>query len=175
MKKNLEIKDFLNIAFRRKWFFIIPFIVIIMIAMGYARWAPKSYQASTTILVEQPQLHISYVRPTIIERREGRLETIEQQIKSRRLIEMVVNEPDLLAEPQNNPSLESMIQSLRNRITVGVTGEQLFSISYEDQDPVMAMKIANRLTSLFIETSLKQREEQALGTISFLDRELERE
>lgn len=177
MDKQLGRKSYLDIvdiAFRRKWFFIIPFIVIIMMAMGYVRWAPKSYKASTTILVEQPELPTSYVRPTIIERRQGRLETVEQQIKSRRLIEVIVDEYYLLAEPKRNPSPPSGIQGLRDRITIQVTGDQIFSISYEDRNPVMAMKIANRLASLFIERSLKQREERALGTISFLDRELER-
>lgn len=39
MDKTLGIRDYLEIGLRRKWFFIIPFIVIIIVAMGYAFWA----------------------------------------------------------------------------------------------------------------------------------------
>ena len=40
MEKRLEIKDYLEIIVRRKWFFIIPFVVITMIAGAYTKWAP---------------------------------------------------------------------------------------------------------------------------------------
>jgi uncharacterized protein involved in exopolysaccharide biosynthesis len=174
MDKKLEIKDYLDIALRRKWFFIIPFMAISMIVMGYARWAPKSYQASTLILVEQPQLSTNYVQPTVTERMEDRLRTIEQQITSRSFQEVIVEEFDLLKKAEKTSSLESVIQSLRKRITIQVTGSQAFSISFKDRDPVMAMKIANRLTTLFIERNLQQREGLARGTVTFLDKELQR-
>jgi uncharacterized protein involved in exopolysaccharide biosynthesis len=70
-----------------------------------------------------------------------------------------------------------MIDSLKHRIKVRVTGEiviESFNITYEDQDPVMAMKITNRLADLFIERNQQQRENHALKAISFLDKELKR-
>jgi uncharacterized protein involved in exopolysaccharide biosynthesis len=179
MDKKLELKDYLEIILRRKWFFIIPFIVIIMVAAGYARWAPNIYKASTLILVEQPQLSTSYYQPTVAESSrpetmEDRLLTFEPQIMSRTFLETIVKEFDFLAEPKKNPSPGSVIQSLRKRITIQVAGTEAFNISFEDRDPVMAMKIVNRLTTLFIERNLQQREELSLETISFFDRELER-
>lgn len=180
MDKKLELKDYVEILVRHKWFFIIPFVIISMMAGAYAKWAPRIYQATTLILVEQQQQAPNpyYVQPTVTESMQNQLQTVEERIKSRTFLETIVEEFNLLAEPQKKPSLESVIQSLRKRIVVKVTGTldqaRAFRISFEDRDPVMAMKIVNRLTTLFIERSLQQREEVALGTISFLDRELER-
>ena len=213
MNKTLKFHDYFEIAFRRKWSFIIPFVVITMMTMGYLRWTPKIYEASTLILVESPQLPTTYVQPTVTESMDIRLRTIEQQIKSRSFIEEIIKEFKLHVTPRENtsikrkififiekiikrvnlspiekiiekfnlhggslknPSFDSLIESLRARIFIQVTGTQAFSISFEDQDPLMTMNIANRLTALFIERNLREREERAEGTILFLNKELER-
>ena len=174
MDKQRGIQDYLEIALRRKLIFIIPFFVILISAVGYILWAPKLYRASTLILVEQSQLPATYVQPTVTARMEDRLRTIEQQIASRSFLEVIVKEFDLRKKKKKTPSLESVIQGLKSRITIQVTGSQAFSIVFEDRDPVKTMKIANRLTTLFIEKNLQRREGLAQGTVSFLDRELDR-
>ena len=93
MEKRLEIKDYLEIIVRRKWFFIIPFVVITMIAGAYTKWAPRIYEASTVILVEHADLYTEYVRPTVSDTRpEARFKTVVQQITSRHFIEKIVAE-----------------------------------------------------------------------------------
>jgi uncharacterized protein involved in exopolysaccharide biosynthesis len=183
MDKKLELLDYIEIILRRKWFFIIPFVIISLVVGAYAMWAPRIYQASTFILVEQQQREMPttyYVQPTVTETMQDQLRTIERQIMSTTFLETIVKEFNFLAEPGGKPSLESWIESLKNRIKVKVdTNSETqaavsFSISFEDRDPVMAMKIANRLTTLFIERNLQQREEVAQATITFLDGELER-
>ena len=138
----------------------------------------RIYEATTVILVEHADLYTEYVRPTVSDTRpEARFKTVVQQITSRHFLEKIVAEFKLLDKQEEKPSLESAIRSLKRRIKVNVTGEivtEAFSISYEDRDPVMAMKIANRLTALFIERNQQQREQHAQGTINFLVKELKR-
>jgi succinoglycan biosynthesis transport protein ExoP len=178
MEKKLEIKDYLEIIWRRKWFFIIPFVVITIIAGAYFKWSPRIYEASTTLIVEHADLYRDYVRPTIVETGpEERFKTLVQQITSRNFLEKIVEEFKLIDKQEQGTSLGSVIDSLKNRIKVRVTGEiviESFNITYEDQDPVMSMKITNRLADLFIERNQQQRENHALKAISFLDKELKR-
>ncbi len=178
MEKKLEIKDYLEIIWRRKWFFIIPFVVITIIAGAYFKWSPRIYEASTTLIVEHADLYRDYVVPTIIETGpEERFKTLVQQITSRNFLEKIVEEFKLLDKQEQGTSLGSVIDSLKSRIKVRVTGEiviESFNITYEDQDPVMAMKITNQLADLFIERNQQQRENHALKAISFLDKELKR-
>ena len=174
MEETLDIKDYLQIALRRKWYFIVPFVLITIAAIAYAHYAPNVYRASTLILVEPQKVPSSYVKPTVTENIESQLRTITEQIMSRSYLERIINEFDLYPEMRKRLPLESVIERMRRCIDVRVKKGRVFSVSFEDQDPVIAMKVANRLASLFIEGNLKVREERAEGTLVFLEKELER-
>jgi len=174
MQDTLDIKDYLQIALRRKWYFIIPFVLISIAAIAYAHYAPNIYRASTLILVEPQKVPTSYVKATVTENIESQLRTITEQIMSRSYLEKIINEFDLYPETRKELPLESVIERMRRCIDVRVKKGRVFSVSFEDQNPLIAMKVANRLASLFIEGNLKVREERAEGTLVFLEKELER-
>ena len=73
--------------------------------------------------------------------------------------------------------MEDKIQDLRKRITVKVSKESRhetnsFEIFFTGKDPRQIAKIANALSSYFINENLKLREDQAIGTSEFLTDEL---
>lgn len=170
----MNLKDYIEILLRRKWYIIIPFILFSIGSVLLAKSLPDIYRAYTLILVQPQKIPSRYVTPTVEEDIEERLRTIREQILSRTTLEKVVNEFNLYPELRKTKPIEDVINMMRNRIEVKVQKSQVFSISYEDRDPVVAMKVANRLAFLFIEENLKLREERAEGTIEFLKRELER-
>ena len=174
MQETLDIKDYLQIALRRKWYFIVPFVLISMAAIAYALYAPNIYRASTLILVEPQKVPSSYVKATVTEDIESQLRTITEQIMSRSYLEKIINEFDLYPEMRKKLPLQSVIERMRKCIDVRVRKGRVFTVSFEDQNPVIAMKVTNRLASLFIEGNLKVREERAEGTLVFLEKELER-
>jgi len=174
MQETLDIKDYLQIALRRKWYFIVPFVLISIAAIAYALYAPNIYRASTLILVEPQKVPSSYVKATVTEDIESQLRTITEQIMSRSYLEKIINEFDLYPEMRKKLPLQSVIERMRKCIDVRVRKGRVFTVSFEDQNPVIAMKVANRLASLFIEGNLKVREERAEGTLVFLEKELER-
>ena len=47
-----------------------------------------------------------------------------------------------------------------------------FKVSFESSNPTLALKITERLASLFVEENLRQREGQATGPTQFLDAEI---
>jgi len=174
MQETLDIKDYLQIALRRKWYFIVPFVLVSIAAIAYALYAPNIYRASTLILVEPQKVPSSYVKATVTEDIESQLRTITEQIMSRSYLERIINEFDLYPEMRKKLPLQSVIERMRKCIDVRVRKGRVFTVSFEDQNPVIAMKVTNRLASLFIEGNLKVREERAEGTLVFLEKELER-
>ena len=174
MQETLDIKDYLQIALRRKWYFIVPFVLISIAAIAYALYAPDIYRASTLILVEPQKVPSSYVKATVTEDIESQLRTITEQIMSRSYLEKIINEFDLYPEMRKKLPLQSVIERMRRCIDVRVRKGRVFTVSFEDQNPLIAMKVTNRLASLFIEGNLKVREERAEGTLVFLEKELER-
>jgi len=171
---KIDIRDYLDIAWRRKWFLIIPFVLTIMATIVYIKCMPEVYRASTLILVEPQKLPTSYVKPTVIESVQDHLRTVTDQIMSRTYLERVINEFNLYPELRQKVPLETVIEKMRHCIEVRVRKRRVFTVSFEDPDPVIAMKVANRLASMFIEENLKVREERAEETLVFLEKELER-
>src|SRR5512145_1320047 len=88
-------RDLLEIAWRRKWLILVPFLLLGASAAFLARALPSVYRSSTVILVEKPKVPEAYIRSTVTTRIEDRLATITQQILSRTWLERVITQLDL--------------------------------------------------------------------------------
>jgi polysaccharide chain length determinant protein (PEP-CTERM system associated) len=172
-EKSLDIHDYTEFFLRRIWYFLIPFIVILVAAILYAFSLPKMYRATTLVLVTPQKVPENFVRPTVTSRTEDRLQSISQEIMSRTRLELVISEFKLYSEEAKSLSQEEIIELMRKNIQVELKGKEgFFSISYVGRDPKIVTMVTNKLASLFIEENLKLREQQAQGTSDFLSVEL---
>ena len=167
---QFTIKDYIDI-FLRRWMLIAVFILVIPpIVYIIGSRLPKIYRSTTLILIEQQQISIDYVRPTVGARIEDRLQTFSQQIMSRSLLEKVVNVLNVYGSSKT--AMESKVEMMRKNIEVQVRGTNSFTLSFKGNEPETVMKVVNMIASLFIEENLKVREQQAAGTSEFLENEL---
>ncbi len=172
-EKSLDIHDCIEIFLRRIWYFLIPFVVIMVAAILYSFSLPKMYRATTLILVTPQKVPESFVRPTVTSRIEDRLQSIGQEIMSRTRLEMVIAEFKLYSEEAKSLSREEIVELMRKDVRVELKGKEgYFTISYVGKDPKIVTMVTNKLASLFIEENLKLREQQAQGTSDFLSIEL---
>ena len=174
----LEIDKYKDIAIRRIWWIIIPFLISILIGIGWSLRLPKVYRASTLILVQPQKVPESYVRGIVSLGIEDRVRTITQQIKSRTNLEKIIKEFNLYNEPGAPIFMEDKIDNLRKRITVDVSrggkrGTNAFQIFFTGKYAKQVAVVTNALASYFITENLKLREAQAMGTAEFLTEELE--
>ena len=173
----INIRDILEIGYRRKWLIIIPLFMGILIACGVYRYLPKMYKATTMILVQPQKVPTDYVRPTVTETVAIRLNSVTQEILSRPRLEKVIQELNLFSGARPKVSIEEVVEMMRKNIMVEVPRQReqaqtFFSISYQGTDPTLVMLVTNKLASLFIEENLKSRESQVEGTTQFIDKEL---
>jgi len=172
-----EIEKYKEIVLRRRWWIIIPFLLTILIGTGWSLVLPKSYRASTLILVQPQKVPASYVREIVSVDIGDRFRTITQQVTSRTNLEKIINEFNLYNEPGRHMFMEEKVENLRKKITVAVSrggrGANAFEIFFTGRYPKQTAEVANALTSYFITENLKLREDQAIGTSEFLTDELE--
>ncbi len=90
-----SLRDYLQIIFHRRWFFLTPFIVVFFTASIGSFFLPKYYKSSVLILVEEEKpvnplatKEIQYLSPT------GQPPTLVEQLKT--LTEKLLNYPHLL-------------------------------------------------------------------------------
>lgn len=171
--KNLTLSDLTRAVWRRRVWFLVPLLLGLVAAVWALRVLPKTYRAVTTVLVEPQKVPADYVKPTIATSIEERLRTIEPQIKNRDNLARIIREMGLYPELTRQGFLEGAIARARRDLTIQLQGNT-FRIYFEERDPVKAARTANRVAESFIESNLKLRENQAQGTSSFLETELEK-
>lgn len=176
--ETLDVTKYLDMALRRKWWVLIPFLLTVLAGLAYALITPKIYEAQTLILVQAQKVPQDYVREIVSTNVEDRLRTITQQVTSRTNLEKIIQEFKLYTGPgDSNIILEEKVELFRASIAIdiarGGSGGNAFAISFSDRDPKKAMAVTNTLASNFISENLKIRESQALGTSGFLTDELE--
>jgi len=182
--KNLQ--EIMAIAKRRKWYIVGPFATILLLSIGIAFLLPSTYRSTSTILIEEQEIPREYVSTNVTTFADQRLQSINQQIMgSSRLLE-IVNRFNLYADLKNKKTVEEIIAKMRkdikfNTISADVvdprTGRPAqatiaFSVSYDGRNPALVQKVANELTSLYLNENLKTREKQSLGTTRFMEEEM---
>jgi polysaccharide chain length determinant protein (PEP-CTERM system associated) len=190
---SFEISMYLDIARRRKYWIIIPFLAVLLGGMAYLLITPKLYEAKTLILVQTQSVPKDYVRSVVAEGVAERLTTITEQVTSRTNLEAIIREYGLAGEIDESINLDGLVQEVRRRITISIdTGEDqgrrgskkpdqtsrsfgtaAFTISFLGEDPEKVMQVTNALASKYIAENLELRETQVKGTTAFLGDELE--
>jgi polysaccharide chain length determinant protein (PEP-CTERM system associated) len=174
--KKYTLEDVIDIAKRRKWLITLPFLVVTSATAIQSRLTPNLYRSETVILVVPQQISESYVRAflTSSSRIEDRLQTIGQQILSRTFLERIILDFDLYQKARKTTVMENIVDTMRRKdISIEPSKGDAFKVSYISGDPQIAMKVTERLASLFIEENRRDREILASGTNQFLQTQLE--
>jgi len=172
---------FLALVIRRRWWIIAPFVALTCMVLVLTKSLPKVYVSKTLILVKPREVPSNFVVDLIAGSVEERLRSIEQTVMSRtNLVDIIREFGDQLPELQRL-NQDAKVEKLRGQINIafttgsvvnGVKQITYFTISYENQNPVLAQKIASKLTRLFIAQDGAVRESQVVGTKDFFSREL---
>jgi polysaccharide chain length determinant protein (PEP-CTERM system associated) len=173
--KQYSFDTLLQVARRRKWLIILPTLIIGAIGATIVTYLPNVYRSETLILVVPQRVPESYVRSTVTARIEDRLQAISQQILSRTRLEQIVTDFDLYAKERKKQVLmEDIVEKMRTQdIGIDIIKGDAFRVSYKASDPRLAMRVTERLGSLFIDESLRDREVLAEGTSQFLATQLD--
>lgn len=164
---------------RRKWLLLVPFVVAAWGAGVYAQLEPDRYRSTATVLVTPPQVQVG-VRTGPNLQLATRLRMLQQEILNRSRLERIVLDFDLYPDERESGIMEDVITAMRRDINVsGPIGASRrsqgssFTLSYTAEDPRLAQRVTERLTALFIDENIRQRETLAEGTDQFISAEVE--
>ena len=174
MNTELDISRILNSFSRQKGLIIAIFIVVSVLAAYLSAILPEVYRSSTLILVSPQKVPPSFVFSTVTTDVSERIQSITQEILSRTRLEKIVEEFSLYGDNKKVSTMEDRVETLRRKLNIEFRRSNIFQLSFESESPEKAKQVASRLASLFIEQNLLVREQQALGTKSFINAEAER-
>jgi len=173
--RTYTLDEILSLIARRRWLVLVPFALGVAAAPLLARYAPERYRSEALILVIPQRVPDSYVKPTVSQSVEERLPSITDQILSRSRLERIIQEMDLYKAERAREVMENVVQTMRKDVTTSAVGKEInsFRVSYVSDNAETARKVTERLTSLYIEQNMKDRESQADNTSQFLNVQLE--
>ena len=162
----MQFKRLADIAWRRKSWIAVPFVLATVASLAAVILVPKVYRATTTILVTRDSVPESIVRSTVTTRIEERMRSLELQVLSRAYLEPVARKLELIGADAGEAEIGEVCHKLRAQITPELDNRDFswFRISADDVDPVRAASIANQLAELFIEHNSLIRTSQANET-----------
>ena len=185
--QTISLKDFIEIAQRRK----IPMLIVGLFILGLgsliAFVLPTIYRSTATILIEEQEIPSDLVRSAITTYADQRIETIKQQVMSRSTLWKIVEQYDLYKGMRKQISTEEVIHKFVKDVQIEVINAKVvdkrtqtptqatiaFTLAYDGESPDIAQKVANELTSLFLGENLRTRERHAQQTTAFLKQEAE--
>jgi succinoglycan biosynthesis transport protein ExoP len=174
--QRTQAKRIIDVAWRRRWWILIPAAVGLSASVFLANTLPKVYRASTTILVMRQSIPEDIVHTTVTTRVEERIRSLKIQVKSRRYLEQVVKELGIAPANASEGDVEQACTRLSSKVDLDWDKQGLswFNITVDDQNPKRAADVANRLAELFIEQNSALREAQAKGTVETVEGWLEK-
>jgi polysaccharide chain length determinant protein (PEP-CTERM system associated) len=173
-KKYLP-EDILRIAWHRKWFIVLPFLLVSLGTAAVAWKLPNVYRSSTLIAVIPQTVPESYVKATVTTKVEDRLQAITQTALSRNFLEPLIREDNLYSkEFGKKMMMEDVVEKMKNKdITIEILKtSDAIRISYVNEDRKTAKAVADKIAGKYVSESLNDRTQQAQQTAVFLETQL---
>ena len=144
---------------------------------------PKKYKSEAMVLVVKQAVPERYVTPTSTTGIGDEVQAMAEEVMSRTQLMGIIDDLHLFAKERQTLAPEEIVEKMRKRIDIKplMTSDlapnrkdfSAFKISFSAADPQTAQDVTSRLTSLFIQENLKNRQDQATNTAGFLSSQLE--
>ncbi len=180
--------DYLGILRRRRGLIGLVFALLFVIAAVVAVALPPVYRSTATILIKEQEIPQEFVRSTVTSFADERIQVISQQVMTRSTLLDLVDKYGLYGSARQKETSEDILDRMRRDIKLTPISAEVtdrrsgspvkstiaFSLSYDSEVAANAQKIANELTTLYLNENVKNRQQKAAETTLFLDEELAR-
>ncbi len=170
--------SFFSILLRRGWYIVVCLIAVLGPVVYYNRTATPVYEATTTVIYEEPRIPIPAASPYAFYSKESLLNQIEE-IKSRAVaLDVVSALPDWVLKKITLPDDRGdgfdekafYAAKLRSDIEAAPVAESdIILIKVHANDPFSAMTIANTLCHVLTERNLRIRQQEVSGVRSLIE------
>ena len=162
----------LGLAWRHKWLIVVPALVVSVLGCTITYFLPDQYRSEARILIVPQRVPESYGRSTVTTNLQDRLRSINQQVRSRTRLERIIEDFDLYAERRKTDIMQDIVDDMSKNIDVDIVQGDVFRVAFTADDPRMVKEVTDRLTTFFIDESLKERTVLAENTSEFLETEV---
>ncbi len=171
---TIDLRKYLFILRRRWALSVAVFLVVLAAGIAYCLFWPRVYEATALVVVQPQKVPGSIVKPTVTSKMEERLQIITQRVLSRTRLMEIIDRFNLYPEARGKAVPDDLAERMRKDISIKITRQHYFTVSFIYREPEAAASVANALATFYVDSNLRLREDDAVGTARFLAREMER-
>lgn len=151
-EKETGFADYLLIILRRKWHFLIPFVIVVSLSCVFTLMLPKIYRSRATILVKKRRRNASQkvfeLSGGLSRSRFGAIKTV---IRSRTRIEEIIKTLKLDKEISNPQEYNKLVGKIQGGLKIQSSGPNIFNVFFFGSDPWLCMRVVNTVCGFFVE------------------------
>src|SRR6202167_4780074 len=181
IQRELTQADYIAIL-RRRWVLITVLAIIgAPLAYGVSRTLPNRYKSQTLVLIEPPTVPTDFVKPVITTEINERLASMQEEILSRTRLEPIIHQYGLYSGDVNRVPPDALVARLQKDIEITpvqpmaeTRAQELpgFHIIVTLDNPQTAQEVCSAVTHMFIEESIRLRQQRSEDTTQFLAQQL---
>jgi len=169
---EFEYKKYLQLIVRRKELFVAVALLIMTCAIFLSYILPKKYEASSTVFIEKNVISELVKGITVTPSMDDTIRVLTYAITSRTILAKVADSLDMgiLKKEKNS---DELIKDLQKKTIVRVKDNNLFTISYVDNNPRIARDFVNTLVRLYIEENTSSKRGESYDATNFLSGQID--
>ncbi len=187
-EQEKNIQDYIIAIRKRKIAIFSIFSVVLFITVAVAFLLPAIYKSGSTILIEQQEVPQELVMSTVTSYAAERIQTIQARVMTRTNLLRIIDKFKLYEGERKFETTEEIIARIKDDVLLDIISAEVvdprtgrpstatiaFSLSYKGDSPSKVQRVANELTTLYLNENLTSRNQKATETSEFFKEESER-
>jgi protein tyrosine kinase modulator len=188
-RPSVDLRERWLAYWRRRSTFLTVVAVSALATVALAALLPSTYRSTATILIEQQEIPQELVRSVITSFADQRVQVISQRVMTTQNLLSLIDRYNLYPDIRRTQPREVLLDKLRSDIGMRMISADVidprsgrptqatiaFNVSYLSRSPDLALKVANDLTSLYLNENLTSRTQLGQQTATFFSEESARQ
>lgn len=188
-KSSADTREKLLSYWRRRRTFWMVAAAASVVTILLAVCLPATYRSMATILIEQQEIPQELVRSVITSFADQRVQIISQRVMTTQNLLSLIERYNLYPDIREKQPREVLLAKMRGDIGMHMISADVidprsgrptqatiaFSVSYQSRSPELALKVANELTTLYLNENLTSRTQLTQQTSAFFSEEATRQ
>jgi succinoglycan biosynthesis transport protein ExoP len=188
IEKAAGIREYLAAAKHHRLKLVLVFALGMAVTISCALLLPPRWRSAGTILIEQQEMPQELVRSTVTSYADERVQIISKRVMTTETLLNIIRRYDLYPRERAKNTREAMLKLMQKDIGLKMISADVidprsghptsatiaFELSYTSSSPEQAEKVANELTTLYLNENLNHRTQLARDATTFLEAEGDR-
>jgi polysaccharide chain length determinant protein (PEP-CTERM system associated) len=164
---------YLSGIWRYRWYVLIIAAIASPIGWAYVASLPDEYRSSARVYVDTDSVLTPLLRGLAIQTNEGqRIRMMTSVMFGRENMEKLARMTDLDLRAKTPEEMDELIATLKKHADLNQTGQNIYTVSYEDPSPELAKRVVQSLLTIFVESNLGSSRQDQDSAERFLQREI---